>query len=175
MTATRFSALIISVAMMLSACDGEQVAEEPTPIDLPDTAIGYFCGMTVVHHSGPKGQVFLKSQSEPIWFVSVRDTLAFTRMPDEAHRVRAVFVTDMGVAESWDQPGDASWRDAKTAWFVVGSTVKGSMGGSEVVPFTNKAEAEAFVKENGGQIERMNDIATEKLLGDGDAPAEMNM
>ena len=80
--------LALTSLLFVGACGESETVSAPDPIALPDDALGYFCGMTVKMHDGPKGQIFLKDQAEPIWFVSVRDTLAFTRLPDEAHRVK---------------------------------------------------------------------------------------
>lgn len=168
MSIARLSVTGLVVSLVLSACGQENSAEKPAPFALPDTAIGYFCGMTVTNHNGPKGQIFLKGQSEPLWFVSVRDTLAFTRMPDEAHKVRAVYVTDMGVAGNWDQPEDESWREADRLWYVAGAAVQGGMGGNELVPFADKAKAEAFITNHGGSLlHGVEAVETDLLLGDG--------
>ncbi len=40
-------------------------------------------GMTVLDHNGPKGQVFLTNRQQPLWFTSVCDTIAFTRLPEQ--------------------------------------------------------------------------------------------
>ena len=61
--------------------------------------------MLVVNHEGPKGQVIIKGQDEPLWFVSVRDAIAYSRLPDEAWKVEAVYVSDIGSADSWANPG----------------------------------------------------------------------
>lgn len=163
----RLKYILMSMAFVVSACgtEGSEVAKPPARA-LTDDALGYFCGMTVSNHDGPKGQIFLKGQKDPIWFVSVKDTLAFTRLPEESHKVQAVYVTDMGVAQNWDQPEGDSWRDADDLWFVVGSKVIGGMGNSEIVPFADKNKAKEFAAINKGKLLKMTDIDTDTLLGD---------
>ena len=160
---------ITALALLLSACDADtDSSAKPKSLALPADAVGYFCNMTVSLHNGPKGQIFLRGQKDPIWFVSVRDTLAFTRLPEEAHKVQAIYVTDMGVAQNWDQPENNSWREADNVWFVVDSKAKGGMGSSEIVPFSDKEKAMAFIATNGGKLLKISDIDTISLLGSSD-------
>ena len=161
--------ILICLAFSLNACGGEDVAQpDKSPMALTDDAIGHFCGMQVSTHNGPKGQVFLKGQESPIWFVSVRDSLAYSRMPDEKFKISTIYVSDMGIAASWDQPGDDAWIQAESAWFVVGSSRTGGMGMAELVPFSDKVKAENFIASYGGTLSRMSDIATDVLLGSND-------
>ena len=121
--------VFLVLAFALQACGGEESPLiEKQPVALTDDAVGHFCGMQVSDHDGPKGQVFLKGADVPLWFVSVRDSLAFSRMPDEQFRVRTIYVSDMGKAASWEQPGDAAWVRAEDAWYVAGSARQGGSG-----------------------------------------------
>lgn len=152
--------------MVLLAAGCEQGGQPPAPPPAPLTsdAIGHYCGMMVVHHKGPKGQIFLASRGEPIWFTSVRDTIAFTHLPEEPKDIVAIYVNDMGRAE-WDQPDDSSWIDAEGAWYVVGSSRAGGMGASELVPFGERQQAEQFVQQFGGQVMRLQQIPVDSILG----------
>src|SRR3546814_3908546 len=77
----------ILLGLALTACDGgDEVAEAPPPEEYGGEAIGYFCGMLLAEHGGPKGQVHLSSQETPLWFSSVRDTVAFTLLKDQPKR-----------------------------------------------------------------------------------------
>ena len=71
-------------------------------------------------------------------------------LPEEPKDIRAIYVSDMGRAPSWEKPGATNWVDAKQATFVIGSRMKGGMGADEAVPFSDKAAAEDFA-ENGGR------------------------
>lgn len=153
------------LAFTLSSCDEPVVAPAPDALALPDDAIGYFCGMIVKNHDGPKGQIFIEGQAEPHWFTSVRDTLAYTRLPEETASISAIYVSDMAKAESWEQPGDGAWILGSEAYYVVGSSKMGGMGASEAVPFSSEDVALNFAAQYGGDVMRLDDIPTDDLLG----------
>ena len=108
--------------------------------------------MNLLEHKGPKGQIILASQAEPIWFSSARDTFSFTMLAEEPKDIRAVYVSDMAKAPSWDKPGANNWVDAHQAFFIIGSSKRGGMGAPETVPFSDGAAAAAFSAANGGKI-----------------------
>ena len=68
--------------------------------------------MNLLEHKGPKGQIILASQAEPIWFSSARDAFSFTMLAEEPKDILAVYVSDMAKAPSWDKPGANNWVDA---------------------------------------------------------------
>lgn len=149
--------LWLATAVMLTACSKEDSVEAPPPQAIGGDATGYYCGMLLAEHAGPKGQVLLKSRDEPVWFSSVRDTFTFLRLPEEPKDVAAVYVSDMGKAPNWEQPGHDNWILANDAVFVVGSDTQGSMGGAEAVPFSHEDAARIFVSQHGGRILRFED------------------
>lgn len=157
-------ALAVLVTLTLSACKEE--AAKPEPQTLTDEAVGRYCGMMLAEHEGPKGQVFVQGISEPLWFSSVRDAVAFTLLPEEPKDIAAIYVSDMGAAASWAHPGPDNWTDARTASFVVGGSAEGGMGGAEAVPFADKARAETFAAETGGRVVAFDAIPPEYVLGD---------
>lgn len=157
---------IAAVSVALAGC-GKEAAPPPAP--LPDevsyAAIGHYCGMPLADHEGPKGQIHLKGQVEPVWFSSVRDTIAFTRLPEEPRDITAIYVNDMGRAKSWAHPEPGSWTDARKAWFVIDSEARGGMGAPEAVPFSDKAAAEAFQALHHGRVLRLTEIPDNYVLG----------
>ena len=162
--------LIITLltAMLLSACgeeDQQLAANTPAPGELTRDAIGYYCNMIVADHLGPKGQVFISGRDEPLWFSSVRDTVAFTLLPEEPKNIVAIYVNDMGRA-SWDRPEADTWIDARKAWYVIGSNKVGGMGAPETVPFAEKADAEAFAGRHGGQMIAFDGVPRDYVLND---------
>lgn len=156
--------------LLLGACGEPQQAAAPPPAEMTREAVGHYCNMTLADHAGPKGQIFVAGKDKPVWFSSARDTIAFTMLPDEPKDLRGIYVTDMGKAESWDQPGNGAWTDARAALYVIGSQRRGGMGQMEAVPFADRAKAEAFAKENGGQVVAFADIPRDYILGT-DTPA----
>lgn len=161
-------ALACLVPLALAGCGEKEAAKLPPPHRMTADAVGHYCGMNVLEHPGPKGQIFAASLIEPVWFSSVRDTLAFTMLPDEPKDIQAIYVSDMGKAPSWDKPGAENWVEARKAQFVIGSRVKGGMGGDEAVPFSDKSAAEKFVAENGGRIVAFSDVPRDYVLGSSD-------
>jgi copper chaperone NosL len=156
------------ICLALAACDQEQGSvTQPPPHDLTPDAIAYFCGMNVLEHPGPKGQIILASRSDPVWFSSAHDALAFTMLPEEPKDIQAIYVSDMGKAPSWEKPGAANWVEAHHAVFVIGSRLKGGMKADEAVPFSDRAAAEKFASERGGRIVSFGDMPRDYILASG--------
>lgn len=137
--------------ILLSACEKNHVAEIPLAQTLTREANGYYCLMTVVNHSGPKGQIILTDKQQALWFTSVRDTIAFTLSPEEPKNIAAIYVNDMSDA-NWDDPGADNWIDARAAWYVLDSGRSGGMGAPEAVPFSTEEKAKIFASEQGGRV-----------------------
>ena len=86
---------LLLTALVLAGCGPKNAGPTPPPFALTAEAIGHYCGMNLLEHNGPKGQIILASGSEPIWFSSARDAFSFTMLPEEAKDIRAVYVSDM--------------------------------------------------------------------------------
>ena len=163
----RLAACAALCAVLLVGCK-DQVAA-PDPVKLTREAIGNYCNMIVADHPGPKVQIHEKGYPKPLWFTSVRDGLAYLKLPGEAQKVLAIYVHDMGQAESWSKPQDEGiWINAKNAVYVIGSKKRGGMGAKETVPFANRADAEQFIAEHGGELVAFADIPANYLIGDAD-------
>ena len=103
----------------------------------------------------------------------MRDTLAFTMLPDEPKDIQAIYVSDMGKAPNWDKPGVDNWIEARKALFVIGSRARGGRGGDEAVPFSDRAAAEKFVAENGGRIVTFDQVPRAYVLALGGDKADV--
>ena len=147
----------------LAACEKNQTVEVPPAQQLTRDANGYYCLMTVVNHSGPKGQIILTDKPQSLWFTSVRDTIAFTLSPEEPKNIAAIYVSDMTDA-NWDNPGADNWIDARKAWYVLGSDRSGGMGAPEAVPFSTKENAELFANAQGGNVYAFSSIPQEHII-----------
>ena len=160
-------AAMSALALFLASCGGEeQTAEAPPPaLEVTAEAVGHYCGMQVTTHDGPKGQIHLASREDPVWFTSVRDTVAFTRLPEEPKDIAAIYVNDMAKAQEWNQPEEGTWMDAREAWFVIESERRGGMGAPEAVPFSDEMAAEGFRAQHGGKLVRFDDIPDDYVLG----------
>jgi len=166
--------LLAAVVLTFAAgCDGrEEVATAPAPEEYGGEAIGYFCHMLLAEHGGPKGQVHLASRSEPLWFSSVRDTVAFTLLDGEPKDVTAIYVNDMGRATDWAAPQPGTWVALGDAWLVIESRRLGGMGLPEVVPFGDRATADSFAGDHGGRVVRLAEVPPDYVLGMPQMPAE---
>lgn len=161
-----FLAATFGLTLALVACDDKQEAAAPPPPQaLTASAIGHYCGMNVLEHTGPKGQILLESRLDPVWFSSARDTLAFTMLEEEPKDIRAIYVSDMARAQSWDEPGAENWVNARHAFYVLGSDRQSGMGAPETVPFSDRAAAERFVGEHGGRVVTFEDVPRDYVLG----------
>ncbi len=160
----------VALLFVLGACDEAELIEAPSPQEPTRESIGYYCNMIVPDHPGPKGQIFVGSDKEPIWFSSVRDTIAFMRLPEEPKNIQGVYVNDMGKAQTWDQPEPETWISAHDAFYVIHSSRRGGMGAKEAVPFGTEAAALAFAQEHGGRVETLADVPDEYILAAENGP-----
>ena len=153
--------LLVAIAaiVVVAGCSKEDARVLPAAHTLTADATGHYCGMLLSEHAGPKGQILLEGQDTPVWFSSVRDTLTFLNLPEEAKNIAAIYVSDMAKATSWEQPGADNWVLAADALFVIGSDRQGGMGGEEAVPFSTEAAAQAFIKQYHGRIVRLDEAA----------------
>ena len=159
--------LTLVATTALSACNEKTAEAPPAPYALSAEAIGNYCGMNVLEHAGPKGQIILASRLDPVWFSSARDTISFTMLPEEPKDIRAIYVSDMAKAPSWERPGETNWIDARKAFFVIGSRAKGGMGVDETVPFSERAAAETFAAEHEGRVVTFDQVPSDYVLGTG--------
>lgn len=160
----RTPAIALLLLLALAACREEEAAVTPDPVTMSEEALGFYCQMTLAEHPGPKGQIHLRGMPAPIFFSQVRDAVAYLRMPEQSHAVTAVYVSDMGSAESWDAPGASNWIAADSAHFVVGSDRIGGMGAPELVPFADRAAAERFTLAHGGTVLALDEIDDRLVL-----------
>jgi len=151
------SALAVTAISILSACE-KSAAPIPPAQNIAGDEIGYFCRMLLVNHTGPKGQIHLTNQEDPLWFTSVRDTLAFTQLPGESKAIAAIYVNDLAHTPLDSSEPSPHWLDAKAAWFVMGSDAIGGMGMPELVPFASRQVAENFIEKHGGHLAQFDDI-----------------
>ncbi|WP_068116828.1 nitrous oxide reductase accessory protein NosL [Tropicimonas marinistellae] len=164
--------LAVVLLLLLPSCK-EEAVEIPDPTPMTDTALSHFCQMNVAEHGGPKGQVHLDGYPAPIFFAQVRDLVAYLKSPERDADILAIYVSDMGVAASWAEPGAENWIAAETAQFVVGAGVAGGMGAPEIVPFAQPAAAQDFVERYGGAAMSLDAIPDDAAIGAVDLDQEL--
>jgi copper chaperone NosL len=145
-------ALVASVAVLVLSGCGPNETQIAQPREPDANAVGFFCRMGLAEHAGPKGQIVPKGWTDPLWFSSVRDALAYVEMEVVSEReITGFWVNDMAQG-TWEKPAPGSWVEAHRAWYVVESRMASGMGGSEAVPFEAREAAEAFAREHGGRV-----------------------
>lgn len=158
----------LALTLMLTACnEKEEQAALPQPQQVTDAAVGQFCGMALVEHPGPKGQIFVRGDAKPFWFASVRDAVAFTMLPEMPKNLAAIYVSDMARAEDWNRAQPGPWIEAHQALFVIGSTRKSGMDTDEAVPFSDPEAARRFAAANGGRVVQFGEIPQSYILTSG--------
>ena len=101
------------LAGMSAGCNDQNVAT-PAPQEITEGVQAEFCGMALTEHPGPK-ELFLRGQDKPLWFASVRDTFAFTMLPEMPKNIAAIYVNDMGRVRNWAKPEPGTWVEARNA------------------------------------------------------------
>jgi len=167
----RALSLAALAVLALAGCREEIAA--PAPVDMTEEAVSFFCQMDVLTHGGPKGQVHLEGMPAPLFFAQVRDMVAYLKAPERDARITATYVSDMGAAPSWSDPGIGNWIAADAAVFVVEAGVAGGMGAPEIVPFADRAAADAFIARYGGRAVPLADIPAAAALGAVDMDAQL--
>lgn len=167
---TIFSTLRVAVlGLLLCACQPVEKAERPKPQLPAENAIGYFCNMLLNEHGGAKSQILLKGKSEPLWFTSVRDGIAYTRLPEESKGVAALYVTAIDTTPTFNlahpETMTESWVAADWAVYVIESELRSAMGAMEAFPFRDAAMATQFTEIHGGRIVKFSDIPETYILG----------
>ncbi|MQU92862.1 nitrous oxide reductase accessory protein NosL [Sinorhizobium meliloti] len=156
---------LLLCGLFVSGCNEEKEAAPPAPYALTEEAMGRYCGMNVLEHPGPKGQIIMSQIPEPIWFSSARDTLAFTMLPEEPKDIAAIYVSDMAKATTWEEPGADNWIDARKAFFVIDGARRGGMGTQEAVPFSTREAADEFARKHGGRVVSFDEVPRDYVLG----------
>ena len=144
-TATRFLPILLG-ALLLTAC-----GEPAKPVQPREIAADTSCaldGMVLLDFPGPKAQIHY-DQGDPDFFCDTREMFSILLRPEQKKRVVAVYTQDMGKA-AWEHP-EGQWIDARTAFYVIGSPRRGSMGPT-VPSFARETDARKFAEQYGGKV-----------------------
>jgi len=155
---------LLIVLLLLAACDDEP-AVVPGPVSPTSETVTHFGRMQLFAHEGPQAQIHLEGVADPLYFSQVRDGIAYLKGPERTAPILAVYVSDMGTAPSWDQPGADNWILAGAAFFVVGADVVGGMGAPEIAPFGTRDGADRFAATHGGAVMKLEDIPASAFHG----------
>lgn len=168
----RHGLLVAAVALALTACGG---GTDPQTIRANAIEPGTTCaldGMLLADYAGPKAQIHYAGVAEPDWFCDTIEMFSVLQNPEQARRLSAVYVQDMGQAD-WNHPS-GHWIDARTAVYVFGSKRHGSMGPTAAA-FATEADAKRFIEANGGRLFRFDTVTPEMVVLDGGAQHDKGM
>lgn len=147
--------LAMFMALALAACgDKDEAQQSLDPVAFHDGDECHVCGMIVADFPGPKGQAVDKAGVKK--FCSTAEMLGWYLQPENKLLDARLYVHDMGKSQ-WAQPSDEHLIDARTAWYVAGTPLKGAMGAS-LASFADEQQALQLATEQGGRVLRFEQI-----------------
>jgi copper chaperone NosL len=171
MTATRKLFLPLLLATLLAAC--QEAAPPPTvAVEIDPSTTCSLDGMILADYPGPKAQIHYEGATSPEFFCDTVEMFSVHLNPEQARKVKALFVQDMAKAE-WASPR-GHWIDAKGAFYVRGSRRHGSMGPT-FASFAREEDARSFAAEHGGQVLRFAEVTPEMATLHGGALHDQKM
>jgi copper chaperone NosL len=145
----------VMICLLLAACD------KPAQASFSDAAAAFHpgdechvCGMLIDGFPGPKGEVVERSGIRK--FCSTAEMIGWWLQPENHHDNARLYVHDMG-RSPWNAPDDAHLIDARDAFYVVGTRLKGAMG-VVLASFSSRESADKLVAEQGGRVLRLSEI-----------------
>lgn len=138
--------ILFGVALLLAACS--EPAKPTPPLEIAGDSACALDGMVLLDFPGPKAQIHY-DQGTPEFFCDTREMFSIFLRPEQKKRILAIYTQDMGKAD-WNRP-EGQWIDAKTAFYVIGSPRRGSMGPT-VPSFASEADARKFAEQHGGKV-----------------------
>ncbi len=106
--------------------------------------------MIITELPGAKAQAVESRSSNVQKFCSTQDMLSWWLQPENQHLKAELYVHDVAKTP-WEHPQDEHLIDARSAWYVVGSSMQGAMGPS-IVSFSEREAAELLVESKGGRV-----------------------
>ena len=146
--------LALLVSVLLTACSDDKAstdtAEVRGPVAFEAGDECHICGMIITELPGAKAQAVDSRSSNVQKFCSTQDMLSWWLQPENKNLKAELYVHDM-VKTPWEHPQDEHLIDARSAWYVVGSSVQGAMGPS-LVSFSEREAAETLAATKGGRV-----------------------
>ncbi|GGL37164.1 acessory protein NosL [Pseudomonas brenneri] len=147
--------LVLLLSLLLVGCEKPVAAGVGDgPVAFHPTDECHVCGMVISEFPGPKGEVVEQGAAKK--FCSTAEMLGWWLQPENHHTPSKLYVHDMGRSH-WDTPDDAHLIDAKTAYYVLGTGLKGAMG-VVLASFAEQAVAQKVAADTGGRVLRFEEI-----------------
>lgn len=144
--------ITLMLVFALPACTQETASV--APVELKQGTACSLDGMLLLDYPGPKAQIHY-ANGKTDFFCDTMEMFSIYLNPETKTQVTAVYTQDMA-KEDWKSPR-GSWIDARSAFYVQGSKMKGAMGPT-FASFAQKADADAFAKEHGGKVLRFDQV-----------------
>lgn len=161
MNPLRHSLATLALAgLLLAGCSPADRPANLSPAEIDRSTSCSLDGMLVADYPGPKAQIHYADQKEPVFFCDTMELFSTLLAGEQARKVTAVYVQDMGQAD-WDEP-QGHWIDAKAAFYVLGSDRHGSMGPT-LASFAQEDAAKAFIAKHGGRLLRFAEVTPEMV------------
>ena len=145
----------LMVCVLLTACDKPvQASYSDAPSAFHPSDECHVCGMIIDGFPGPKGEVVEHSGIKK--FCSTAEMIGWWLQPENHHGDARLYVHDMEHSP-WNSPDDTQLIDAKDAYYVVGTRLKGAMG-VVLASFSSQQAAEKLATEQGGRVLRFSEI-----------------
>jgi copper chaperone NosL len=164
----RFLPILLG-ALLLTAC-GEP-AKPALPLAIAADTACALDGMILLDFPGPKAQIHY-DQGEPDFFCDTREMFSILLRPEQKKHIVAIYTQDMGKAD-WTRP-EGQWIDARTAFYVLGSPRRGSMGPT-VPAFAREADARQFATQYGGKVVPFTEVTLDMVDLSGGASHDQRM
>lgn len=161
-----------ALAGCAGSINGTTQTERPEATSLTEEDNCDVCGMVIPNHPGPSSEIFYADNEpndhpNPARFDSTWEAFQFDFAREDWTR-QAFYVTDYSSVEYEIRSDDgqqlisrhvarASFVDARSVTFVVGSEVVGTMG-KDLIAFSDETDAEAFSQEYGGDLVAFEDV-----------------
>lgn len=146
--------VLLLVSVWLTACSDDKgptaVEEVQGPVAFESGEECHVCGMIITEYPGAKGQIMISRDQAVHKFCSTQDMLSWWLQPENQHLKAEIYVHDIAKTP-WEQPQDEYLIDARSAWYVVGSSLQGAMGPS-LASYSDRAVAESVATEKGGRV-----------------------
>ncbi len=153
----------IALCTILPSCEApETTSVQHQPVTFEYGEECHLCGMLILNFEGPKAQAFEVRQPKIKKFCSTLDMFAWYFQPENKPNTQALFVHDMAQTD-WQRPDDTKLIDAKIAYYVIGSTKRGSMG-KTFASFKKREDAEAFISDFSGDLKTFDELSLELTM-----------
>lgn len=149
--------LLCATALLFAGCEDQ--AKSVTAQTITPATTCALDGMVLQDFPGPKAQLHYAGQP-PEFLCDTREMFALVLRPEQSRPIVGIFTQDMAKTD-WLKP-DGYWIDARTAFYVLGSSRHGSMGPT-VASFGSAADAQRFAGQYGGKVLRFAEVTLDMV------------